>query len=190
MNRCKWASSSPDYYDYHDFEWGVPVHNDYKHFEHLILDGFQAGLSWLTILRKRDNFRMAFDNFDFEKVALYGEDKIAELLQDSGIIRNKLKVRAAIKNAQHFIQIRKEFGSFDKYIWGFVNGKTIQNQISDLSEMPARTALSDKISKDLKKRGFSFVGSTIIYAYLQAAGIVNDHTTDCFRHDQLSSAML
>ncbi|MCF8366544.1 MAG: DNA-3-methyladenine glycosylase I [Bacteroidales bacterium] len=187
-NRCKWASSSPDYFDYHDYEWGVPVHDDYKHFEHLILDGFQAGLSWLTILRKRENFRMAFDQFDFEKIALYGEDKIAELMQDAGIIRNKLKVKASIKNAQCFISIREEFGTFDRYIWGFVNGKTIHNQFDDLSQIPAKTPLSDQISKDLKKRGFTFAGSTIIYAYMQAAGIVNDHTTDCFRHGQLSNS--
>jgi len=186
MNRCKWATSSPDYFDYHDYEWGVPVHDDYKHFEHLLLDGFQAGLSWLTILRKRENFRMAFDNFDFEKIAQYGEDKIAELLQDSGIVRNKLKVNAAVKNAKNFIKIREEFGSFDKYIWGFVNGKTIVNHFTDQSQLPAKTDLSDQVSKDLKKRGFTFVGSTIVYAYMQAAGIVNDHTTNCFRHTQLA----
>jgi len=186
MIRCKWASATPDYFDYHDYEWGVPVHDDYKHFEHLLLDGFQAGLSWLTILRKRENFRMAFDNFDFEKIAAYGEDKIAELLQDAGIIRNKLKVNAAVKNAQHFIKIREEFGSFDKYIWGFVGGKTLVNHFKSHDELPAKTSLSDRVSKDLKKRGFSFVGSTIIYAYMQAAGLVNDHTTDCFRHCQLA----
>lgn len=185
MKRCDWAAN-PDYFDYHDHEWGVPVHDDHKHFEFMLLDGFQAGLSWLTILRKRENFRLAFDNFDFEKIARYTEDKTAELLQDKGIVRNKLKVRAAVKNAQSFLKLRKEFGSFDDYIWSFTDGKTIVNHFSHISKVPAKTDLSDRISKDLKKRGFTFVGSTIIYAYLQAAGIVNDHTTDCFRHAQLA----
>jgi DNA-3-methyladenine glycosylase I len=185
MQRCGWAASNPDYFDYHDHEWGVPVHDDRKHFEFILLDGFQAGLSWLTILRKRENFRLAFDHFDYEKIAGYDEDKIAELLQDSGIIRNKLKINATVKNARAFIRVREEFGSFDKYVWAFTDGKTIINQFRSLSEIPAKTELSDRISKDLKKRGFSFVGSTIIYAYLQAAGIVNDHTTNCFRHAQL-----
>ena len=186
MKRCKWAASNPDYFGYHDHEWGVPVHDDRTHFEYILLDAFQAGLSWLTILRKRENFRKAFDDFDYEKIAAYGEDKIAALLQDAGIVRNKLKVRAAIKNAQHFIRIRKQFGSFDAYIWSFTDGETIVNHFSEMQEIPAKTELSDRISKDLKKRGFTFVGSTIIYAYLQAAGIVNDHTTDCFRHAQLA----
>lgn len=186
MKRCQWASSSPDYFEYHDKEWGVPVHDDHVHYEYMLLDAFQAGLSWLTILRKRENFRKAFDDFDFEKIARYDEEKIAALLQDSGIVRNRLKVRAAVKNAQSFIKVREEFGSFDHYIWGFTGGKTIINQFNSLKEIPAKTPLSDRISKDLKKRGFTFVGSTIIYAYLQAAGIVNDHTTDCFRHTQPS----
>lgn len=185
MKRCDWAAN-PDYFDYHDNEWGVPVHDDHKHFEYILLDGFQAGLSWLTILRKRENFRLAFDNFDFEKIAKYTEDKIAELLQDKGIVRNKLKVRAAVKNAQSFIKLREEFGSFDDYIWSYTSGKTIVNHFTHIAEVPAKTDLSDRISKDLKKRGFTFVGSTIIYAYLQAAGIVNDHTTDCFRYAQLT----
>lgn len=186
MKRCQWAESNPDYFDYHDNEWGVPVHDDRVHFEYMLLDAFQAGLSWLTILRKRENFRMAFDDFNFEKIAGYDEEKIAKLLQDSGIVRNRLKVRAAVKNAQSFMKVREEFGTFDHYIWGFTKGKIIVNQFNNLKEIPAKTPLSDHISKDLKKRGFTFVGSTIIYAYLQAAGIVNDHTIDCFRHGQLS----
>jgi DNA-3-methyladenine glycosylase I len=187
MNRCKWASGNTDFFDYHDKEWGVPVHNDRKHFEFMLLDAFQAGLSWLTILRKREYFRLAFDDFDFEKIANYGEDKINELLQDAGIIRNKLKVNASVKNAKSFIKIREEFGSFDKYIWGFSEGKTIQNHFNKIEEIPAKTELSDRISKDLKKRGFTFVGSTIIYAYMQAMGMVNDHSTDCFRYRELLS---
>lgn len=184
MIRCTWAASNADYFDYHDNEWGVPLHDDTKLFEFMLLDAFQAGLSWLTILRKRENFRKAFDDFDYQKIATYDQPKIDALLQDSGIIRNKLKINAAIKNAAAFIKIRQEFGSFDAYIWGFTNGQTIQNQFINMREIPARTELSDKISKDLLKRGFTFVGSTIIYAFLQAAGIVNDHTTDCFRHPQ------
>jgi DNA-3-methyladenine glycosylase I len=185
MNRCKWASGNADFFDYHDKEWGVPVHSDRKHFEFMLLDAFQAGLSWLTILRKRENFRLAFDDFDYEKIANYGDDKINELLQNAGIIRNKLKINASITNAKAFIKIREEFGSFDKYIWGFSESKTIQNHFSKTEEVPAKTELSDRISKDLKKRGFTFVGSTIIYAYLQAIGLVNDHTSDCFRYQEL-----
>lgn len=188
MIRCTWAASNADYFDYHDNEWGVPLHDDTKLFEFMLLDAFQAGLSWLTILRKRENFRKAFDDFDFQKIAAYDQPKIDALLEDSGIIRNKLKINAAIKNAAAFIKIRQEFGSFDAYIWGFTNGQTIQNQFINMREIPARTELSDKISKDLLKRGFTFVGSTIIYAFLQAAGIVNDHTTDCFRHPQPGNA--
>lgn len=185
MNRCSWASSNPDYFDYHDKEWGVPVHDDRKHFEFMLLDAFQAGLSWLTILRKRENFRVAFDDFDFEKIALYDEEKKAELLQDAGIIRNKLKINAAVKNARSFIKIREEFGSFDAYLWAFTDGKTIVNKFQSAKEVPAKTQLSDDISKDLKKRGFIFAGSTIIYAYLQAMGMVNDHITDCFRYNEV-----
>lgn len=181
IKRCGWAASNADYFDYHDKEWGVPVHDDRKHFEFMLLDAFQAGLSWLTILRKRKNFRKAFDDFDFEKIALYDEAKIKSLLQDEGIIRNRLKINAAVKNAKAFIKVRDEFGSFDRYIWGFLNYKTVQNHFNMMSEIPPRTELSDAISKDLIKRGFTFVGSTIIYAYLQAAGMVNDHTTECFR---------
>lgn len=185
MNRCTWAASNQDYFDYHDNEWGVPLHDDRKLFEFMLLDAFQAGLSWLTILRKRENFRKAFDDFDYQKIAAYDEAKIESLLQDAGIIRNKLKINAAVKNARAFIKIQDEFGSFDAYIWGFTSFKTIQNRFTSIKEIPARTELSDIISKDLLKRGFTFVGSTIIYAFLQAAGIVNDHTTDCFRHEQL-----
>ncbi len=187
MNRCTWASGNPDFFNYHDNEWGVPVHDDRKHFEFMLLDAFQAGLSWLTILRKRENFRLAFDDFDFEKIAVYDDDKIHELLQNAGIIRNKLKVNASVKNAKAFLKIREEFGSFDKYIWDFSDGKVIQNRYNSMDEIPAKTDLSDRISKDLKKRGFTFVGSTIIYAYLQAMGMVNDHTTDCFRFEQLTT---
>jgi len=170
---------------YHDKEWGVPVHNDRKLFEFLLLEGFQAGLSWLTILNKRKNFRRAFDNFDFNKVSKYDKRKINSLLKDEGIIRNRLKIESAVTNAKAFLQVRKEFGTFDKYIWGFLNGNPVVNKFKSLKELPARTALSDKISSDLKKRGFRFVGSTIIYAHMQATGMVNDHMTDCFRYKEL-----
>jgi DNA-3-methyladenine glycosylase I len=185
MNRCTWAASNEDYFDYHDNEWGVPLHDDRKLFEFMLLDAFQAGLSWLTILRKRENFRKAFDDFDYHKIAAYDQSKIESLIQDAGIVRNKLKIHAAVKNARAFIKIQDEFGSFDTYIWGFTKQKTIQNRFTSIKEIPAKTELSDVISKDLLKRGFTFVGSTIIYAFMQAAGIVNDHTTDCFRHGQL-----
>jgi len=170
---------------YHDKEWGVPLHNDRKLFEFLILEGFQAGLSWRTILHKRENFRKAFDNFDFNKLAKYNRKKINSLLKNEGIVRNKLKIESAITNAKAFIQVRKEFGTFDKYIWGFVDGKPIQNKFKSLKQLPAKTALSDKISEDLKKRGFKFVGSTIVYAHMQATGMVNDHITTCFRYKNL-----
>jgi len=170
---------------YHDKEWGVQVHNDRKLFEFLLLEGFQAGLSWLTILNKRKNFRRAFDNFDFNKVSKYDKRKINSLLKDEGIIRNRLKVESAVTNAKAFLQVRREFGTFDKYIWGFLNGNPMVNKFKSLKELPARTALSDKISSDLKKRGFRFVGSTIIYAHMQATGMVNDHITDCFRYKEL-----
>ncbi|MDG2164803.1 MAG: DNA-3-methyladenine glycosylase I [Flavobacteriales bacterium] len=184
--RCKWCEKDPLYIKYHDTEWGVPVHDEQKLFEFLILETFQAGLSWITVLRKRDNFRKAFDKFDYNKVALYDEDKIQELLQDPGIVRNKLKVRAAVSNAKAFMEVQKEFGSFDKYIWSFVDGNSIQNQWATTKELPATTEISDKLSKDLKKRGFKFVGSTIVYAHMQATGMVNDHTIDCFRYDELT----
>jgi DNA-3-methyladenine glycosylase I len=183
--RCPWPSDDNLMIKYHDKEWGVPLHNDRKHFEFLILEGFQAGLSWKTILHKRENFRKAFDNFDFNKVAKYDRRKINSLLKDEGIIRNKLKIEAAITNAKAFLQIRKEYGTFDKYIWSFVNGKPIDNKFKSLKELPASTKLSDKISEDLKKRGFKFVGSTIVYAHMQATGMVNDHVVDCYRHKEL-----
>lgn len=183
--RCPWPSDDKLMIKYHDKEWGVPIHNDRKLFEFLILEGFQAGLSWRTILHKRENFRIAFDNFDFNKVAKYDKRKINSLLKDEGIIRNKLKIEAAITNAKAFIQVRKEFGTFDKYIWGFVNGKPIHNKFKSLKELPAKTELSDKISEDLKKRGFKFVGSTIVYAHMQATGMVNDHLTSCYRYREL-----
>ena len=183
--RCLWSTQIPLMIEYHDKEWGVPVHNDKKLFEFLILEGFQAGLSWRTILNKRENFRKAFDNFDFNKVAMYDKRKINSLLKDEGIIRNKLKIEGAITNAKAFLQVRKEFGTFDKYIWKFVNGKPIQNKFKSLEDIPARTELSDKISDDLKKRGFKFVGSTIIYAHIQATGMVNDHITECFRYKEI-----
>ena len=182
---CSWPKGDPLLTKYHDTEWGVPLHNDRKLFEFLILEEFQAGLSWLTILRKRENFRKAFDKFDFNKVANYGQRKIDSLLQDSGIIRNKLKIESAVTNAKAFIGVRKEFGSFNKYMWGFTGGKPIQNEFESLEEIPAKTELSDLISKDLIKRGFKFVGSTIVYAHMQATGMVNDHIKSCFRHKEI-----
>lgn len=184
-NRCSWCGNDPLYVEYHDTEWGVPVYDDDKLFEFLILETFQAGLSWITVLRKRENFRKAFDNFDYKKIAKYSEKKYDELLQDAGIIRNKLKIKATISNAIAFMEIQKEFGSFSKYIWNFTNGKPIKNKFKNLSEIPATTELSDKLAKDLKKRGFKFVGSTVIYAHMQATGMVNDHTTECFRYDEV-----
>jgi len=183
--RCDWSTKDPLYIAYHDNEWGVPLHDEQQLFEFLILETFQAGLSWITVLRKRENFRKAFDQFDYKKVALYDEVKIQELLQDKGIIRNKLKVRSAVSNAQAFMEIQKEFGSFDKYIWGFVGAKPIQNNRKTMSELPATTEISDKLSKDLKKRDFKFVGSTVIYAHMQATGMVNDHVLDCFRYKEV-----
>jgi len=184
--RCQWVpQDNPLYVKYHDEEWGVPVHNDRLLFEFLILEGAQAGLSWLTILRKRENYRKAFDNFDPEKVAAYDEQKIEELMQDSGIVRNRRKIEAAVSNAKAFLEIQAEYGSFDAYIWKFVNGKPLVNRWKTLKEIPAKTPLSDTVSKDLKKRGFKFVGSTIIYAHMQATGMVNDHTTDCFRYEEV-----
>jgi DNA-3-methyladenine glycosylase I len=173
--RCAWCGNDPLYMAYHDTEWGIPVKDDTSLFEFLILETFQAGLSWITVLRKRENFRKAFDRFDYHKVATYGEEKIAELLQNEGIIRNKLKVRAAVTNAQAFMEVQKEFGSFSSYIWGFVDHAPIKNSFRSLKELPANTPLSDVISKDLKKRGFKFVGTTVVYAHMQATGMVNDH---------------
>lgn len=182
-NRCGWCLSSDLYKEYHDQEWGVPVYDDATLFEFLILETFQAGLSWITILNKRENFRKAFDNFDYKKIAQYPEHKIQELLLDAGIIRNKLKVRSAVSNAIAFIEIQKEFGSFSTYIWKFTKGKPIINNPKTLKDVPATTPLSDEISKDLKKRGFKFVGSTVIYAHMQATGMVNDHVEDCWKRN-------
>lgn len=178
--RCFWVSEDPLYIEYHDKEWGVPVYDDATLFEFLVLETFQAGLSWITILKKREHFRKAFDNFDYKKIATYPESKFQSLLQDAGIIRNKLKIRSAITNAQLFQEVQQEFGSFSSFIWKYTDGKPILNTFKKREEVPATTTLSDTISKDLKKRGFKFVGSTVIYAYMQAIGLVNDHTTDCF----------
>lgn len=185
--RCSWAGKDEIYIKYHDEEWGVSVRDDQKQFEFLSLEAFQAGLSWITILKKRENFRKAFDNFDYKKIALYNEDKIQSLLKDEGIIRNQLKIRATVNNAQAFMKIQKEFGSFSNYIWGFVNDKTVDGKRKRMDEIPANTELSDKISNDLKKRGFKFMGSTVVYSHLQATGILNDHITSCFRHSEIST---
>jgi DNA-3-methyladenine glycosylase I len=182
MNRCAWTSTNEVMRAYHDTEWGVPLHDDQKLFEFLVLEGMQAGLSWSTILNKRENFRAAFQHFDVARVARYTPRDVERLLQDAGIIRNRLKIAAAIHNAQRFIDVQHEFGSFDAYIWRFVDGQPIKNAWTSLREIPARTPLSDAISKDLIKRGFKFVGSTIVYAHLQATGMVNDHTVNCFRY--------
>lgn len=178
--RCAWCEKDDLYRNYHDNEWGKPVYDDETIFEFLILETFQAGLSWYTVLAKRENFRKAFDHFDWNKIANYSEDKMAELAEDTGIIRNKLKIKATVSNAQAYIKIQEEFGSFSKYIWGFVDGKPIDNQPNNLSEVKATTEISDKLSKDLKKRGFKFVGSTVVYAHMQATGMVNDHVMECF----------
>ena len=183
--RCGWCLGDPLYESYHDEEWGIPVYDDDTLFEFLILETFQAGLSWITILRKRENFRKAFDNFNYKKIANYNQEKIESLLEDAGIIRNKLKINATITNALAFMEIQKEFGSFSKYIWGFVDGKPIKNKLENHKNAPATTPLSDIISKDLKKRGFKFVGSTVIYAHMQATGMVNDHVTECFRYHEV-----
>jgi len=177
--RCAWCEKDDLYRNYHDNEWGKPVYDDATIFEFLILETFQAGLSWYTVLAKRENFRKAFDNFDLLKVANYSEDKMAELAEDAGIIRNKLKIKATVTNAQAFIKVQEEFGTFSKYIWGFVDGKPIDNHPKTLSEVKATTPISDALSKDLKKRGFKFVGSTVMYAHMQATGMVNDHILEC-----------
>lgn len=184
-HRCHWCVGDSLYETYHDEEWGVPVYDDASLFEFLTLETFQAGLSWITVLKKRENFRDAFDSFDYKKIAKYNQEKIDSLLQNKGIIRNKLKVNAAVTNAQAFIEIQREFGSFSKYIWGFVNGEPIKNKFKSLNEIPANTPLSDQISKDLKKRGFKFVGTTVVYAHMQATGMVNDHETSCFRYNEV-----
>ena len=181
MKRCGWATNDPLYIDYHDKEWGVPVHDDKKLFEMLLLEGVQAGLSWITILKKRENYRKAFDDFNAIKISNYNQDKIDQLLDNAGIIRNKLKVNAAVQNAKSFLEVQKEFGSFDKYIWQFVGGNPRVNSFKSLREVPAKTKESDQMSEDLKKRGFKFVGSTICYAFMQAVGMVNDHVESCFK---------
>lgn len=178
--RCEWAGSDPVYIAYHDNEWGRPLHDDRRLFEMLILEGMQAGLSWITILRKRENFRRAFDDFDPVKVAEYGEEKIAALLADEGIIRNRLKVNAAVTNARAFLEIQREFGSFDSFIWSYVDNTPVINSPKTVADLPASTPLSDRISRDLKKRGFKFVGTTIIYSFMQAVGMVDDHVISCF----------
>ncbi len=183
--RCGWCKGDELYRAYHDEEWGVPVKEDATMFEFLILETFQAGLSWITILRKRENFRKAFDHFDYRKIANYGEEKVQELLRDEGIIRNKLKVRATITNAQAYMKVQDEFGTFCNYIWGFVDDRPLINSVQNYKLAPPTTEISDALSKDLKKRGFKFVGSTVVYAHMQATGMVNDHETNCFRYDQV-----
>lgn len=188
QKRCTWCENSfDDYIKYHDEEWGVPVHDDTRHIEFLVLESAQAGLSWATILKKRQGYRNAFANFDVKVVADYGPGMVEELLQDASIIRNRAKIEATVNNAKRFMEVQNEFGSFDKYIWGFVNNKPIINAWKTMSEVPVTTPESDALSKDLKKRGFKFVGSTTIYAHMQAIGLVNDHTTDCFRYKELVS---
>ena len=187
IQRCAWVSKDPLYISYHDTEWGVSVHDDKKLFEFLVLEGMQAGLSWLTVLRKRENFRKAFSDFDYNKIARYDEKKIAELLNNVGIIRNRLKIVSVIQNAKAFLEVQKEYGSFDAYIWQFVQNKPIQHNFLTLEEIQATTEISDAMSKDLKKRGFNFVGSTICYSHMQATGMVNDHTMNCFRYQELST---
>ena len=182
--RCQWCGNDPLYVTYHDTEWGVPVHDDTRLFEFLLLEGAQAGLSWITILRKREGYRTLFDNFDPGKIARYSDSKLDKLLTRPEIVRNRLKVYGARQNARAFLATQKEFGSFSEYIWGFVDGRTIQNRWRTPAEVPASTAISDRLSKDMKRRGFTFVGSTIMYAHMQATGMVNDHTADCFRHPE------
>jgi len=182
--RC-WKTTDPLYIEYHDEEWGVPVHDDRTLFEFLILEGFQAGVSWALILRKRENFRRAFDGFDPVKVSKYTEEDVERLMNDPGILRNRLKIRSAISNAQRFLDVQEEFGSFDMYIWGFVGGKPLKNRYTSFSEMPSKTEISEAMSKDLKKRGFKFVGPVICYSIMQAVGMVNDHLTHCFRYDEI-----
>ena len=186
MHRCSWAGTDPLYIAYHDHEWGVPLHDERKLFEMLILDGAQAGLSWITILRKRDNYRAAFDSFDPHKMARYGERKVQALLNDPGIVRNRLKIAAAIQNAKMLLKLQEQEGSLAEYLWRYVDGKPIVNAWRSVKEIPPRTPLSDTLSKDLTRRGFKFVGPTICYAFMQAMGMVNDHTVDCFRYRELA----
>jgi DNA-3-methyladenine glycosylase I len=187
LKRCRWVTEDPLYITYHDKEWGVPVHNDQKLFEFLTLEGAQAGLSWLTVLKKRENYRAAFDNYDIAKIARYTPAKITKLLQNEGIIRNRLKVASTVGNAKAALSVQKEWGSLSKYIWHFVDGTPLQNKRRNLGEVPARTEISDKMSKDLKKRGFKFIGTTICYAFMQAVGMVNDHTNDCFCQERAAA---
>ena len=185
ITRCKWPKDDALSIAYHDKEWGVPVYKDLKIFEFLLLETFQAGLSWITILRKRENFRKAFNDFNYQKIANYSDKKMSDLRKDTGIIRNKLKIKAAKTNAIAFMKIQKEFGTFSKYLWSFIGGAPIHNSFKKMNEIPANTPLSDKISENLKSRGFKFVGSTIVYAHMQAIGMVNDHTTNCFRYNEV-----
>ena len=185
MKRCPWCENNELYEKYHDQEWAVPVHDDKKHFELLILEGAQAGLSWITILKKRENYRKAYDNFDPIKIAKYDSTKITQLLNNQGIIRNKNKIKSSVNNAEKFLKIQEEFGSFDTYIWSFVNNKPLINSWKNDSDIPSKTIISEALSKDLKERGFKFVGSTTMYAHMQAAGLVNDHIVSCFRYNQL-----
>lgn len=187
MKRCEWCTGSELYMQYHDTEWGVPVFDDRKQFEFLVLESAQAGLSWITILKKRENYRKAYDGFDPEKVARYGEKKKAELLANPGIVRNRLKIEASINNAQRFLEVRREFGSFSNYIWGFTKGKTITGKWKSLEELPARSVLSDQVAADMKKRGFRFLGSVIMYSHMQATGLINDHIAGCFRYRELKN---
>lgn len=184
--RCGWAGTDPLYVAYHDEEWGVPVHDDRALFEFLVLEGAQAGLAWITILRKREGYRRAFEGFEPSRVARFDEGKVERLLADPGIVRNRLKVRSAVSNARAFLEVQEEFGSFDAYQWGFVGGRPIRNRFATLAELPPRTEISDALSEDLKKRGFRFVGSTIVYAHMQAVGMVNDHLVSCFRHREVA----
>ena len=186
-NRCSWADGSEIYRDYHDKEWGTPQYDDQKLFEAIILDTFQAGLSWIIVLKKRENFRAAFDNFDANKIALYNEKKIQKLIHDKGIIRNRLKIRACVINARQFLRLQKEHGTFSNYIWNFVGGKPLVNRWKDMSEMPANSKESDAMSKGLKKEGFKFVWTTICYAFMQAVGMINDHMTDCFKYKEINA---
>lgn len=187
MDRCSWCEKEEIYVEYHDKEWGVPVFDDRKQFEFIVLESAQAGLSWLTILKRRENYRKAYDDFDPVKVAQYDTEKLEELMNNAGIIRNRMKIEASINNAKRFLEIQQEFGSFSNYIWSFVNNKPIINKPASISEIPATTELSDTISKDLKSRGFKFMGSTIVYAHLQAVGVINDHVTSCFRYEEVNS---
>lgn len=184
MKRCDWVSTDELYINYHDNEWGKPVYDDATIFEFLVLESFQAGLSWITILKKRENFRESFDQFDYKKIAYYSEEKVDALMQDAGIVRNRLKILATINNAQRFLEVQKEFGTFSAYIWSFVGGKPLVNSFKSIKEVPATTEISDALSKDLKKRGFKFLGSTVVYAHMQATGMVNDHIVDCICRNQ------